>query len=96
MSIEIANEYSSPAQRIRVMTEEWVSRAGFCPICGNCSEEYEKDEFLLEDAYAFEGHLQAKHPSNNNVRAKIRQQLQSLRDKDVIQFLGRGRYRRMN
>ena len=26
---DIAKDYSSPAQRIRVMTEEWVSRAGF-------------------------------------------------------------------
>ncbi|GJQ53056.1 MAG: hypothetical protein HKUEN02_19030 [Anaerolineaceae bacterium] len=56
--------------------------------CGNCSEEYEDDEFSLEDVYAFEGQLQAKHSSNNNVRAKIRQQIQSLRDRDVIQFFG--------
>ncbi len=61
-----------------------------------CVERIKQDEFSLEDVYAFEGHLQAKHPSNNNVRAKIRQQLQFLRDKNVIQFLGRGRYRRMN
>ncbi len=58
-----------------------------------CVERIKQQEFLLEDVYAFEGHLQAKHPSNNNVRAKIRQQLQFLRDKNVIQFLGRGRYR---
>lgn len=58
-----------------------------------CVERIKQDEFSLEDVYAFEGYLQAKHPSNNNVRAKIRQQLQSLRDRDVIQFLGRGRYR---
>ncbi len=58
-----------------------------------CVERITQDEFSLEDVYAFEGYLQAKHPSNNNVQAKIRQQLQSLRDRDVIQFLGRGRYR---
>lgn len=28
LPFEIATDYSSPAQRIRVMTEEWVSRAG--------------------------------------------------------------------
>jgi type II restriction enzyme len=37
--------------------------------------------------------VQAKHPSNNNVKAKIRQQLQFLRDKGVLDFVGRGQYR---
>ena len=47
----------------------------------------------LQDVYAFEDFLKAKHPSNNNVKAKIRQQLQFLRDKGVIDFVGRGQYR---
>ena len=34
LPVDVAEEYSSPAQRIRVMTEEWVSRSGFCPSCG--------------------------------------------------------------
>jgi type II restriction enzyme len=58
-----------------------------------CVERIKKREFSLEDVYAFEGHLEAKHPSNNNVKAKIRQQLQFLRDKKVIEFVGRGSYR---
>jgi type II restriction enzyme len=37
--------------------------------------------------------LKANHPSNNNVKAKIRQQLQFLRDKEVLDFVGRGQYR---
>ncbi len=39
--------------------------------------------------------LQAKHPENHNVKAKVRQQLQFLRDKGVIEFLGSGQYRMM-
>jgi type II restriction enzyme len=58
-----------------------------------CVEKIRKQDFSLDDVYAFEGHLQAKHPENHNVKAKIRQQLQFLRDRDVIEFLGRGRYR---
>jgi type II restriction enzyme len=58
-----------------------------------CVERIEKKEFSLEDVYAFEGYLQAKHPSNHRVKEKVRQQLQVLRDKGVIEFLGRGRYR---
>ena len=58
-----------------------------------CVEKIKKEEFSLEDVYTFEGVLKAKHPSNNNVRAKIRQQLQFLRDKGVLDFVGRGQYR---
>ncbi|GAB4496425.1 MAG: hypothetical protein OHK003_01500 [Anaerolineales bacterium] len=58
-----------------------------------CVEKIKKEEFSLEDVYAFEGMLQAKHPENHNVKAKIRQQLQFLRDKGVLDFVGRGRYR---
>lgn len=58
-----------------------------------CVEKIKKEEFSLEDVYAFEGVLKAKHPSNHNVRAKVRQQLQLLRDKGVIDFVGRGQYR---
>ena len=58
-----------------------------------CVERIKQQEFSLEDVYEFEGYLKGKHPANNNVRAKVRQQLQFLRDKGVIEFLGRGRYR---
>ena len=58
-----------------------------------CVERINKKEFSLDDVYAFEAYLQAKHPSNHRVKEKIRQQLQVLRDKIVIEFLGRGQYR---
>jgi len=35
LPIEIADDYSSLAQRIRVMTEHWVNRSAFCPNCGS-------------------------------------------------------------
>ncbi|MDD5200568.1 MAG: phospholipase D-like domain-containing protein [Terrimicrobiaceae bacterium] len=35
----------------------------------------------------------ARYPGNQNVRSKVRQQLQRLRDLGVIQFLGKGSYR---
>jgi len=38
--------------------------------------------------------LQAKHPQNQNVKPKIRQQLQILRDRGFIEFLGNGYYRK--
>jgi type II restriction enzyme len=58
-----------------------------------CVERIKKQEFTLDEMYAFEGYLQAKHPLNNNVKPKIRQQLQFLRNKGLIEFVGRGQYR---
>jgi type II restriction enzyme len=58
-----------------------------------CVERIKKREFSLEDVYKFESFLQEKHPLNNNIKAKIRQQLQFLRDRNVIDFIERGKYR---
>ena len=58
-----------------------------------CVERIKKRDFTLDEVYDFEEYLQAKHPSNHRVKEKIRQQLQVLRDKNIIEFLGRGHYR---
>ncbi len=53
--------------------------------------------FTLQDFYSrFEAELSALNPDNHNIRAKIRQQLQVLRDGGVIRFLGSGSYRIAN
>lgn len=52
-------------------------------------------EFSLTDVYKFEDYLSQKHPNNRNVKAKIRQQLQFLRDKGAIEFLGNGKYKKI-
>lgn len=52
------------------------------------------DEFSLDEMYAFTNVLQMKHPDNNNVRPKIRQQLQLLRDKGILEFTTRGHYKK--
>jgi type II restriction enzyme len=49
--------------------------------------------FSLDDVYAKERELARMHPGNRHVRDKIRQQLQVLRDKGLVEFLGRGEYR---
>jgi len=52
-------------------------------------------EFNLQDVYRFTNILSIKHPNNNNVEAKIRQQLQILRDKRFIKFIEKGVYRKL-
>ncbi|WP_296209160.1 DpnI domain-containing protein [Psychrobacter sp. UBA3480] len=53
------------------------------------------DSFSLNQVYAFADELQLKHPENNHVKDKIRQQLQVLRDKGIIEFVSRGHYRKL-
>lgn len=61
----------------------------------NCINKIDSITFSLEDIYSFEHELQNKYPQNHNVRPKIRQQLQLLRDKGFIDFLGNGTYRKV-
>ncbi len=59
----------------------------------NCIESLNKKDFKLSEIYAFEKILSILHPENKNIKAKIRQQLQFLRDKGYIEFLEKGKYR---
>lgn len=61
----------------------------------NCIEKIPKKEFSLKDVYNFESELIIKYPNNNHVKDKIRQQLQFLRDKGIIEFNGRGNYKKI-
>ena len=54
------------------------------------------EEFTLGDVMTHARGLAEKHPNNQNVDAKIRQQLQFLRDNRILEFLGRGHYRRIS
>ncbi len=58
-----------------------------------CVREIREPEFTLNDVYGFEARLRDMHKDNRNVRPKIRQQLQVLRDRGILEFLGRGKYR---
>lgn len=59
----------------------------------NCIELLNKNEFRLQEIYKFENDLKILHPENNNIKAKIRQQLQFLRDKNYLEFLEKWKYR---
>ena len=58
--------------------------------CVNMMDE----EFTLNQMYQFVPALALKHPENQHIRDKIRQQLQVLRDKGIIEFHGRGHYKK--
>lgn len=75
---------------------ENARRAGWLFDVLNCINEIPDKEFKLNDVYRFIEVLKEKHINNNHIEAKIRQQLQLLRDKGYIEFLERGHYRKIN
>lgn len=60
-----------------------------------CLDRLGPEAFRLEQVYAFEQDLEALFPNNRNIRAKLRQQLQKLRDAGQLRFLGGGAYQRV-
>ncbi len=50
------------------------------------------ERFSLRDIYRYEKYLKGIHPLNNNIKPKIRQQLQILRDNKIINFFSNGNY----
>ena len=75
------------------LREEGLATRGWLIEVMRCVEKIGRPEFTLDDVYAFEPQLARLYPDNRNVRPKIRQQLQVLRDGGWLVFEGRGRYR---
>lgn len=61
----------------------------------NCIDKIKLSKFRLSDVYKFETELALKHPDNTHIKDKIRQQLQVLRDKNIIEFVSKGVYRKL-
>ena len=54
-----------------------------------------EDDFSLDDLYGVcQAAAASQYPENKHVRAKLRQQLQQIRDLGMIEFLGKGMYRK--
>lgn len=77
----------------RLKTDDMINRCWLMDVL-SCVNMIPYTEFSLTDIYMFENKLQRKHPDNHHIKAKIRQQLQLLRDKGFITFLGNGTYRK--
>ena len=79
-----------------VKTTSDIDAKGWLFDISLCIDQLKKREFSLNEIYTFEPLLKSKHPANNNIRAKIRQQLQILRDKGILEFKGSGWYELKN
>lgn len=60
-----------------------------------CLNKFPNKEFNLADINKFEKELNTIYPTNNTIPDKIRQTLQNLRNIGLIEFLGRGNYKKL-
>lgn len=79
--------------RFLFLRKQSVDSRGWLADVLACVRQMDRETFTLADVYGFEEQLAKLHPKNKHVRPKIRQQMQILRDNDVVEFLGKGAYR---
>ncbi|HXX56702.1 MAG TPA: DpnI domain-containing protein [Thermodesulfovibrionales bacterium] len=79
-------------ERFRFLSEKNYDVRGWTADILKVIRELGKKDFTLAEAYSFDKQLQLLHPDNKNIRPKIRQQLQILRDRGILEFRGKGRY----
>ena len=60
-----------------------------------CVDKIQGNSFTLKELYAFENQLKLKYPNNNRIKDKMRQQLQFLRNKGIVEFTSRGNYKKV-
>ena len=81
-------------KKFEFMKKKRLESKGWLNDVLTCVRELEKEEFTLQEMYGFVDRLSKMHPENEHVEAKIRQQLQVLRNEGILEFLDyNGTYR---
>ncbi len=78
--------------RLRPLEKLQMEKRGWTLDVLQVIQSLGKMEFTLADVYEHTQDLAKLHPNNAHVRDKIRQQLQVLRDLNLIEFLSPGSY----
>lgn len=81
--------------KVKALRTDNIKVRGWLLEVLNCVNEISSDVFTLQDVYKFAEQLGKIHSDNHNITAKIRQQLQLLRDKGFVEFVERGVYRKV-
>jgi len=92
----VQEKYSVVAllNRAKALETNDLSSRGWLLDVLSCVNAIPEMEFSSKEIYKFENELKLKHPENTHICAKIRQQLQILRDKGFLEFLSPGHYRK--
>ncbi len=73
--------------RTLFLRDEGQEARGWLIEVMKCVDAIGKREFQIDDIYAFEQQLSRLYPGNQNVKPKIRQQLQFFRDRGYLEFV---------
>jgi type II restriction enzyme len=100
-SIEIIKDgVSRPRESVREQFRKFnrlrevpVERRGWTTLTLSMLRGLRRSEFSLAEIYNQEHLFSSVYPKNRNIRAKVRQQLQVLRDLGYLEFCGAGTYR---
>ena len=79
-------------QQVRPISQIGASSRGWTLDVLTIVSQFGRNPFELSEVYGFESHFALLHPNNTRIREKIRQQLQVLRDLNLVRFLERGKY----
>ncbi|MBE3091907.1 MAG: restriction endonuclease [Candidatus Atribacteria bacterium] len=79
-------------KRLSFMDKEHAGKRAWLSDILYCIQQLNKKEFTLDEMYNWEDYLSKLHPKNYNIKPKIRQQLQMLRDGGILEFKSRGAY----
>jgi HKD family nuclease len=90
-SRRLLRDFSEKAKSLRRPTPSRRDLVGWLELVYDALPE---GEFTNRQVYEYEGEFQRHYPENLNVRAKVRQQLQVLRDMGFIQHVATGRWRK--
>lgn len=93
MIVRSKDEVLSKWQKMLFLKEEPPQNKGWLLDIIAVIEHMKKPIFSLNDLYAYEAKLAQKHVHNRHIKPKIRQQLQVLRDRNYLEFMGNGVYR---
>jgi type II restriction enzyme len=88
-----AAEVRAQYERIRPLEKIKAEQRGWALEVLQVARSLGKTTFSLAEMYERDADLARLHPANRHIRDKIRQQLQVLRDKGLLEFLGGGTYR---
>jgi type II restriction enzyme len=87
------SEVRAQFRKVKPLKELSVKERGWTLDVLNIVRRLGKQEFTNADVYAYERELEALHPDNRNIKAKIRQKLQILRDARLLIHVGTGLWR---
>lgn len=80
-------------RRLDRLREVPLERRGWTTLTLSVLRALHRSEFALAEIYSREHLFSSVYPRNRNIRAKVRQQLQVLRDLGYLEFCGAGTYR---